>query len=237
MTGNRYEGRIPVGQSDVRYRLRAADAITSWHTLTARPRPRVIEFAKTIVPPAYSGLPETKVTDDQGDIEALEGSTVKLTLKPNQPISKADLLINPDHADHPEAVPAQIASDGSVSAALTDTCRLVSMHGTLGFLEIAIPQVKYFRPRMFGSHRVIRLALREAVAVQRAGAGSAGVRYGDLVAALVVMVGGVQRLVHVSALGADAQGPSMYQRSKARGETMLQGAGLLFEGHRPRRAI
>jgi len=44
---------------------------------------------------------------------------------------------------------------------------------------------------------------------------------------------GVQRLVHVSALGADAQGPSMYQRSKARGETVLQGAGLHLTVLRP----
>ena len=44
---------------------------------------------------------------------------------------------------------------------------------------------------------------------------------------------GVQRLVHVSALGADPQGPSMYQRSKARGETVLQGAGLQLTMLRP----
>jgi uncharacterized protein YbjT (DUF2867 family) len=44
---------------------------------------------------------------------------------------------------------------------------------------------------------------------------------------------GVQRLVHVSALGADPQGPSMYQRSKARGETVLQSAGLQLTVLRP----
>jgi len=44
---------------------------------------------------------------------------------------------------------------------------------------------------------------------------------------------GVRRLVHVSALGASLQGPSMYQRSKARGETVLHSAGLQLTVLRP----
>ncbi len=44
---------------------------------------------------------------------------------------------------------------------------------------------------------------------------------------------GVQRLVQVSALGADLQGPSMYQRSKARGEMVLHGAGQQLTVLRP----
>ncbi|MBM3398812.1 MAG: complex I NDUFA9 subunit family protein [Betaproteobacteria bacterium] len=44
---------------------------------------------------------------------------------------------------------------------------------------------------------------------------------------------GVHRLVQVSALGADLQGPSMYQRSKARGEAVLHSAGLQLTVLRP----
>ncbi|MBS0316054.1 MAG: complex I NDUFA9 subunit family protein [Proteobacteria bacterium] len=44
---------------------------------------------------------------------------------------------------------------------------------------------------------------------------------------------GVRRVVHVSALGADADAPSLYQRSKARGEQVLRAAGLDLTVLRP----
>jgi hypothetical protein len=93
---NRFDGLVPVGQNDLQYRVHAEDAITPWHTLSARARPRITIFEKTIVPPKYTGLPETKLTEDQGDLEALEGSTVKLTLTANQPLKSTEILLNPD---------------------------------------------------------------------------------------------------------------------------------------------
>ena len=40
------------------------------------------------------------------------------------------------------------------------------------------------------------------------------------------LAAGQRRIVHVSSLGADANAPSMYQRSKARGEAVLQSADI-----------
>ena len=44
---------------------------------------------------------------------------------------------------------------------------------------------------------------------------------------------GVRRLVHISALGAASDGPSLYQRSKAGGESVLHSAGLDLTVLRP----
>lgn len=52
-------------------------------------------------------------------------------------------------------------------------------------------------------------------------------------AAVCAAAGGGARIVHLSALGADADAPSSYLRSKAAGEAMLQQSGLAFTCLRP----
>ncbi len=51
--------------------------------------------------------------------------------------------------------------------------------------------------------------------------------------AAACLASGVRRLLHVSALGVVEDGPSMYQRSKARGEALLRAAGLDLTVLRP----
>lgn len=121
----RFEGVVPVGQTDVKYRIHAGDAITPWRTLTAHARPRIVEFKKTIVPPAYTGASETTVVEDHGDLEALDGSTLKLTLKTNQPVTQSEVVLNPDM---PEKIktPATMTGEGLIAAEIG----IKAEHGT-----------------------------------------------------------------------------------------------------------
>ena len=115
----RFEGRLPVGQADVRYRIRASDGLTAWHTLSARARPRLTQFVKTIVSPAYAGATAVTLTEDHGDLEVLEGSTVKLAMQANQPIQKARIVLNPDMPTHPTAPEITVQDQGRLAAVLT----------------------------------------------------------------------------------------------------------------------
>ena len=99
--GGRFEQRLPIAQADVRYRIHAADGLTAWHTLGARPRPAIAAFEKTLIPPDYTGAKPVSQTEEQGDIEALAGTTVKLRLKSNQPLRNADLVLNPNETSPP----------------------------------------------------------------------------------------------------------------------------------------
>ena len=121
--GNHFEGMLPVGQADLRYRVLAGDGITPWHRLSARARPRVVEFAKVIVPPKYAEMAETARTEDNGDIEALEGSVVRLALKTNQPVSKAEMVLNPDQPEHPAAPQAKFSPPDQVRTEIEVTAK------------------------------------------------------------------------------------------------------------------
>ncbi len=122
--GSRFEQKLPIGQSDVRYRIHAADGLTAWHHLRARPRPAVETFVKTLVPPAYTGQEPITLTEPHGDLEALEGSTVQLRLQTNQPVSAAALALNPADPAPPPAPDvtqpdaAQLAAEFSLTPGL-----------------------------------------------------------------------------------------------------------------------
>ncbi|MFH5805460.1 hypothetical protein, partial [Alienimonas sp. DA493] len=111
-SGDEWAVNLPLGEEDVTYRVLAGDAITKRYTLTVRPRPRVTAFGKTVAFPDYAALPPQTVTEEHGDLFALAGSTVELTLEPDQPVDKAELRLAPADPDAPEQTLPLTSAEG-----------------------------------------------------------------------------------------------------------------------------
>jgi hypothetical protein len=93
VSADRFSATIQVGREDVLYRVRAGDAITKKHLLEAVARPAVVAFTKTYTFPAYTRLGTKQVTEENGDLAALEGTQVELRLKTNQKTSQGELRV------------------------------------------------------------------------------------------------------------------------------------------------
>ncbi len=108
--------------------------------------------------------------------------------------------------------------------------------------RLATMAVDVMQASGFAAHELAPLLAGADVAVNLVGTlhGGRGTPYGEgfrqahvaLPAALAAacLEAGVRRLVHVSAIGADSQGPSMYQRSKGDGEAALHAAAAASHG-------
>jgi hypothetical protein len=112
--GDQFSGAIQVGREDLRYRVRAGDAITKKYLLDAEPRPHVVKFTKTYRLPAYAKAEPRTVTEEAGDLIALEGTEVDLVLEPNQPIQAAELRLE-QGVKNSQVMPLT-AKDGKLTA-------------------------------------------------------------------------------------------------------------------------
>jgi len=113
-----FSGTIQVGREDLRYRVRAGDAITKKHLLDAEPRPYVAKFTKTYIQPEYAKAAPKTVTEDAGDLVALEGTKVEMVLETNQPIKAAELRSD-QGPKAVETIPLNRRPDGKLAASLT----------------------------------------------------------------------------------------------------------------------
>ena len=84
-----YAANLAVGKTPMHYRIQSGDAITLWETLTPRPRPKVKRFIKRYQYPSYTQLDETTEESEHGDLEAFSGTTARLTVEFDQPVSAA----------------------------------------------------------------------------------------------------------------------------------------------------
>ena len=82
---------LPIAEVPVAYRIFAGDGMTRWQHLQPRFRPEAIEFTITVTPPPYTKLPPVTTTASDGNIRALDGSSVKLKVQFNMPVDDVQL--------------------------------------------------------------------------------------------------------------------------------------------------
>jgi len=89
----RYAATVLVAGESLAYRVFAAKASTRQYTIQSRRRPHVTKFHKTYHYPPYSRLEDKQVSEDAGDIEALQSSSVDLSIEVDQGVDSAELQI------------------------------------------------------------------------------------------------------------------------------------------------
>ena len=107
---DQFSATVQVARENVLYRVRAGDAITRKYRLDAVARPHVVAFAKTYTFPEYARLAPKSVSEENGDLAALEGSEVQLSLETNQPVKNGELRV--DQGRKQFTVPL-VAGDGN----------------------------------------------------------------------------------------------------------------------------
>lgn len=98
---------VQLDRNPLYYRVRAGDAITQKFLLRPQARPQVVHFRKAYQPPSYTHLATRTVTEDNGDLEALEGSEVDLEVQTDQPVKEASLQM--EFGNTKKVVPLQAA--------------------------------------------------------------------------------------------------------------------------------
>ncbi|MDA9777878.1 hypothetical protein N9D38_05510 [Rubripirellula sp.] len=105
---NRYAVNLSVGTAPVHYRVLGGDGVTLWETLTPLPRPRVVNFNKSYQFPDYSLLSPRSEDAEHGDLAAVIGTKVNLTVQFDEPVAEPMI-----HFDDDGGSQELVSKDGS----------------------------------------------------------------------------------------------------------------------------
>ncbi len=102
-SSGRYEAKLSTDaggiQQSLKYRIEAGDGISPEYHVTVRPNPTISVQSAILRPPAYTKLPQ-RVIEGQGDIQALEGTRIRIEAIANLPIKVAYIeLLNQRQGD------------------------------------------------------------------------------------------------------------------------------------------
>jgi hypothetical protein len=119
-----FTAAIQVAREDVKYRIRAGDAITRKYRLDAEARPHVALFRKLYTYPAYTRWDAKAVTEETGDLAGLEGSQVTVSVETNQPIAHGELRVEQGKKSFAVPLQPEATNEKNNSTRLTATMPL-----------------------------------------------------------------------------------------------------------------
>jgi hypothetical protein len=94
-TADRFAHRMSAEET-FRYRVRAGDGQTEWHTVTVVDYPELAEVRLTIVAPAYLHRPNVEKTIFPGRLKVMQGSVLQLRMRPKTPLERLELRATPE---------------------------------------------------------------------------------------------------------------------------------------------
>ena len=89
---DRFVVNVDVEQS-FRYRVRAGDGQTPWHSITAIDPPEIAEVRLTVTAPEYVGLPAYEKSLLPGRVKAIQGSHLTLEMRSDAELERFELLL------------------------------------------------------------------------------------------------------------------------------------------------
>lgn len=77
------------------YRFRAGDGETAWHSVTVYDRPKLTDVQFRITSPDYTQLPPVEKSELPAKVRAVEGSTIEISFRVDQPLKAFTLELDP----------------------------------------------------------------------------------------------------------------------------------------------
>ncbi|MCR9291362.1 MAG: hypothetical protein NXI32_01505 [bacterium] len=96
---SRFESTCPADAPRLEYRVLADGAASPWYELRTDVRPGVDQFELAVSPPSYTGLPTEIFTQEHGSIQALRGSHLRLAIRVNQQLARAEIRWQDSESD------------------------------------------------------------------------------------------------------------------------------------------
>jgi len=127
---DRYDYTFKDIRNTTSYYFQAGDYRSQTHTITVVHEPILTDVRVTLTPPAYTGEPARTLTDNAGNVQALEGTKVRVEARSNNPLREAWVQFD---AKEKEAVDHQGRDLSFEFAALADGQYRVLLEDSLGF--------------------------------------------------------------------------------------------------------